>query len=76
MGPKRDLTEAESDLRATSEDLVGDAGRLRNIEKMKTELPAGDPRVVSLAEEAKALADRIATKASVEVVVAKEVSGA
>jgi hypothetical protein len=72
MGPKRELTEVESDLRATSEDLVEDAGRLRDIEKAKIALPAGDPKVDSLAEEAKALAEEIAAKASVEVAIAKE----
>ena len=76
MGPKRELTEVESDLRATSEDLVEDAGRLRDIEKAKIALPAGDPKVDSLAEEAKALAEEIAAKASVEVAIAKEATGA
>jgi hypothetical protein len=72
MGPKRKLTKVESDLRATSEDLVEDAGRLRDIEKAKIALPAGDPKVDSLAEEAKALAKEIAAKASLEVAIAKE----
>jgi hypothetical protein len=76
MGPKGELTEVESDLRSTSEDLVEDAGKLRAIEKKKTKLPADDPRIVSLAEEAKALADGIAAKTSLEAALAKEATGA
>ena len=70
------MSEVESDLRATSEDLAEGAERLRAIETTKAKLPADHSRILSLSEEAKALADEIAAKASIELELAKDATGA
>jgi hypothetical protein len=73
---ERNLREVEEDLRATAEDVFADAGELKAIEKVKAGLPASDRRLVSLAKQADALAEKIASKTAAELALAKEAAGA
>ena len=67
MGTQRDrLTDLESDIRATGEDLVGDALEVVRIEKAKVARPPDDPARTALAYEAEVVAARIANKTKVE----------
>ncbi len=74
MDAQRELTDAESDLLATAENIHADAEELQSIERAKESLPAEDDRVVPLAKQAKGLAEEIAAKASQELELAKEVT--
>jgi len=56
------VTEAGDDLRATSEDVAADAERLRLIEERKQTLPADDPELIELSEEAERIARRLVPK--------------
>lgn len=62
------------DLRATADDLADDARQLQAIEERKGRLPAADPELVTLSEEAERLTRRMAAKASVQRELAEEVS--
>jgi hypothetical protein len=67
MDPEREqLSDLESDIKATSEDLIADAERVREIEAEKARLPVGDPRLTQLARESAALTALMASKARVE----------
>jgi len=67
MGTQRDrLTDLESDIRATGEDLVDDALEVVRIEKAKVALRPDDPARTALAEEAEVVAARMAHKTKVE----------
>lgn len=72
MDPKRDLTELEDDIRATSEDVVADAKRLLEVEEQKVDMDADAPERIALALEAEDLGDRIAQKAELELVLAEK----
>lgn len=55
-------TDTGDDLRATSEDVVADAERLREIEKRKQSLPADDPALIELSAEAERIARGLVPK--------------
>ena len=55
-------TETGDDLRATSEDVAADAERLRHIEERKQSLPADDPELIRLSEEAERIARDLVPK--------------
>ena len=74
MGSERRLSEVESDLRATAENVSLDAERLKSLEDVKAKLTADDPSPIKIAEHAKKLADEISVKA--ELALAKEASAA
>src|SRR5688572_12490156 len=52
----------EDDLRATSESIVQDAGRLRALEQQKQELDPEDPRVADLSAQIEDLGIRLRGK--------------
>ena len=56
------MTETGDDLRATSEDVVADAERLRFIEERKQSLPPDDPELIPLSEEAERIARGLVPK--------------
>ena len=66
------MTETGDDLRATSDAIVADAERLRDIEERKQDLPDGDPELVELSEEAEAVARGIVPKTVAERELANE----
>ena len=70
------VTDAINDLRATADDLVADADRLREIETRKGTLAPDDPAMLDLSAEAERLSKHIAAKATAEHDLAKEVSEA
>lgn len=76
MGSERRLSEVESDLRATAENVSLDAERLKSLEDVKAKLTADDPSPIKIAEHAKKLADEISVKAGAELALAKEASAA
>ena len=56
------VTDAGDDLRATSEDVVADAERLRRIEERKQSLPSDDPELIELSAEAEKIARDLVPK--------------
>ena len=60
------MTETGDDLRATSDAIVADADRLREIEERKQGLPEGDPEIAELSAEAERVARAIVPKAVAE----------
>ena len=66
------MTERGDDIKATAEDLIDDAQRLKAIEETKSTLPADDPSLVTLSEEAADLTSEMAQKARVEYAIATE----
>ena len=66
------MTEAGDDLRATSEDVVADAERLRRIEERKQALPADDPELIELSAEAERIARGLVPKTVVQRELATE----
>ncbi len=60
------MSEMESDLRATAEDIAADAARLTSIEVEKTRLDARDPRIVDLSAESEQIARRLVPKTAAE----------
>ena len=56
------LTDTGDDLRATSEDVVADAERLRTIEQRKQSLPSDDPELIELSLEAERIARGLVPK--------------
>ena len=56
------VTDTGDDLRATSEDVVADAERLRDIEERKQSLPSDDPELLELSDEAEQIARRLVPK--------------
>jgi uncharacterized protein YhaN len=72
VDPERELTELESDLKATSEDIAADAARVKAIEEEKARLSLGDPRLAPLAAESEALTERMNRKAKVESALVEE----
>lgn len=70
------MTDLESDLRTTTENVLMDAERLAEIEAEKTALPVDDPRMVELSEEAARLAKAIVPKTAAELALSEEVAQA
>lgn len=60
------MSDTESDLRATAEDIAADSARLTRIEIEKTHLDAHDPRVAELSMEGEEIARRIVPKTVAE----------
>ena len=56
------VTDTGDDLRATSEDVVADAERLRTIEQRKQSLPSDDPELIELSLEAERIARGLVPK--------------
>jgi hypothetical protein len=67
-----ELNEIESDIKATGDSLVADAKEVADLEEQKTVLPAGDPRMVELAQKSQALTAKMAAKAEVEATLVDE----
>ena len=67
-----DLSELHEDILTTSEDIQADAVELKELEKRKAKVAAGDPDLVALSEAAEDLAERIEAKASAETALARE----
>ena len=66
------MTDTESDLKATAEDLAADAVRVHEIELKKLTLDADDPRVAELSMQAEQRTAGMAHKARVESALAEE----
>jgi hypothetical protein len=66
------LTDTGDDLRATSEAIVADADRLRDIEERKQELPEGHPDLPGLSAEAEKVARGLVPKTVAERELANE----
>jgi hypothetical protein len=66
------LTDTGDDLRATSEAIVADADRLRDIEERKQELPEGHPDLPGLSAEAEEVARGLVPKTVAERELANE----
>ena len=60
------MPDLEQDLRATEEDIAGDAMRLAALEQEKAGLDGGDPRLTELSAESERLARRIVPKTVAE----------
>jgi hypothetical protein len=58
---------AETDLKATAEDLAHDARRVAAIEGLKAELDADDPRTAELSKESERITEEMAAKAKMEI---------
>jgi hypothetical protein len=67
-------SELEDDLHTTAEANEADAQRLLEIEREKAALSADDPRLVTLADEAGAIAQRLAATVEVEKALARQVA--
>lgn len=72
MDRKREVSQLEDDIRATSEDVVADAERLLEIEKQKVSMEPGDPERTKLAKQAERLGDDIAVKAQAQLELVSE----
>lgn len=60
------MSQETDDLRATAEDLIEDAERVKQIEQAKLALDADDPRANRLARQSERIVRRMVPKASVE----------
>jgi hypothetical protein len=68
------VSDATEDLRATADDLAADAERLRRIEERKAALDPSDPALLALSAEAERLSKTIASKATAQHDLAREVA--
>jgi hypothetical protein len=66
------VSDLESDLRATAEDIAADAARLTAIEDEKARLGTDDPRLGELSAESEAIARRLVPKTVAERELADE----
>jgi hypothetical protein len=62
MAKPREREATEQDLRATEDSVQADAAELAAIEKKKSELDPGDPKVDRLSADAVELADQLTRK--------------
>ena len=69
---REELSELESDIKATGDDLVADAVRVVEIEKAKVDLPPDDPGRPALAKEAEDKAASMAQKTRMETELVEE----
>ena len=60
------MDDLAEDLRATTESIVHDAQRLREIELEKAGLDVDDPRLLDLSEEGRRLGERLARSTRAE----------
>jgi hypothetical protein len=66
------VSDLESDLRATAEDIAADASKLSAIENEKARLGTGDPRLAELSAEGEKIARRLVPKTAAERELAEE----
>jgi hypothetical protein len=69
---RRNLTDLESDIKTTGEDLVADALSVVELEKEKVDLAPDDPRRPVLAKQAEAKAASMAEKTQLETELVEE----
>jgi len=69
-------SELEEDIKATAEDLIDDAERLKRIEQRKLGLKPDDPRLGELAREAEAIVARMAPKTEAQCQLIEEAESA
>jgi hypothetical protein len=74
VAPRPPRTRAEQDLRATSDAISSDVGRIGELEREKRELDPGDPRLKALSRDVERLAERIDAESVAERQLADEVS--
>jgi hypothetical protein len=67
------MPDRRTDLRATEDSIIGDAGLLKRLESEKAELEPGDPRVDVLSEHVERVADAITAKAAIQRRLAAEI---
>ena len=67
------MPELEQDLRSTEESILGDADRLRNLEKAKSDLDPADERVEDASVDVERVAERLQDKAAAERELAKRI---
>ncbi len=70
------MTDLDDDLKATAQSIIADADRITDIEEEKLELDPGDERVVALADEAEAVANRLLQEAGIERELAQQAADA
>ncbi|HVL54292.1 MAG TPA: hypothetical protein VM344_08525 [Vitreimonas sp.] len=66
------MSDAESDLRATADDILADVKQLEQLEAEKQDLGRDDPRRVELAAKAETVARRMVPKTVAERELAQE----
>ena len=66
------MSDLDSDLRATAEDIAADAARLAAIEEEKARLGTDDPRLLELSQEGEEIARRLVPKTAAESELAGE----
>jgi hypothetical protein len=66
------VSDVESDLKATAEDILVDAEKLAEIETAKTRLHAEDPRMVGLSREARAIVKDLVPKTAAQLELSTE----
>lgn len=66
------MSDVESDLRTTTENVLADAERLAAIETEKASLRPADPRMVRLSEEAAHIAQELVPKTRVQLELSEE----
>jgi hypothetical protein len=66
------MSDKQDDLRATAEDLIVDAERLKHVEERKLELDADDPKVERLADEGEQIVEEMLPKAGLQRQIAEE----
>jgi hypothetical protein len=66
------VSDLDSDLRATAEDIAADAARLAAIEEEKARLGTDDPRLLELSQEGEEIARRLVPKTAAESELAGE----
>ena len=69
------MTDTGDDLRATSEEVVADAERLRRIEERKQSLAPDDPELIELSLEAERIARELVPKTVAQKELATEAVG-
>ena len=67
-------TDDRDDLRATAEDLIADAEKLKAIEERKLAVDPSSPAIVDLSQEAEKVARQIVNKTRAETKLAEQLS--
>jgi hypothetical protein len=70
------VSDIESDLRATTENVLADAEKLAEIEVAKARLPADDPKMVPLSRQAIAIARDLVPKTAAQLELSEEAASA
>jgi hypothetical protein len=68
------MSDKRDDLRATAEDLIVDAERLRHVEERKLELDEDDPEIERLADEGEQITEEMLPKARLQRQISDEPS--